>query len=129
MSDNVLQESKALEAVVEKKECEVILRTQDGSEYLKFGFPLHVCGASEFSQDEIEEAEGYVLSANYFRVGKYKERKHAIHVMNYLLAWRNFYAFDNPNNLASVILTVPTDDEVREIPDEKLLKGVPSDND
>ena len=105
---------------------EILLRTQDGSEYLKFGFPLKVYEASEWFEESKEERHGYVLCSFCDPIGEFKERKHAIHVMNYLLAKRNYYLFDADEGLKSVILYVPTDEVIREIPDENLLDGMPS---
>ncbi len=95
---------------------EVILRTQDGSKYLKFELPLAV---------EADD-DGWNLSSDYDYIGCYKERKHAVHVMNYLLAQRNYYMYDEAaSNYKSVILNVPTDEVARQTKDEDLLDGMP----
>ena len=100
---------------MEKNNMEVIVRSQDGREYSEFMLPMSVqkCG------------DGYSVLMDYDIIGGYKEEKHAIHVMNYLLAQRNHYMFDDVPNIKSVILSVPTDELVRETPDENLLDGIP----
>lgn len=100
---------------MEKNKMEIIVRSQDGREYSEFALPMSVqkCG------------DGYSVLMDYDIIGGYKEEKHAIHVMNYLLAQRNHYMFDDVPNIKSVILSVPTDELVRETPDENLLDGIP----
>lgn len=108
-----------------KNEREVLVRTQDGCQYKKFEFPLYVVSADEWNKDEEENRHGYVLAMFFTCIGEYEEKKHAIHVMNYLLAQRNHYMFDDVQNIKSVILSVPTDELVRETPDENLLDDIP----
>lgn len=104
---------------MEKNKMEIIVRSQDGREYSEFMLPLSVqkCG------------DGYSVLMDYDIIGGYKEEKHAVHVMNYLLAQRNHYMFDDVPNIKSVILSVPTDELVRETPDENLLDGIPQNGD
>ena len=113
------------ENMTAKNEREVLVRTQDGCQYKKFEFPLYVVSADEWNKDEEENRHGYVLAMFFPCIGEYEEKKHAIHVMNYLLAQRNHYMFDDVPNIKSVILSVPTDEVVRETPDENLLDGIP----
>lgn len=84
--------------------------------YKEFALPLEVY---------LYLGGSYVVSMNNDIIGEYKEEKHAIHVMNYLLAQRNHYMFDDVPDIKSVILSVPTDELVRETPDENLLDGIP----
>lgn len=114
-----------LENMTVKNEREVLVRTQDGCQYKKFEFPLYVVSADEWNKDEEENRHGYVLAMFFTCIGEYEEKKHAIHVMNYLLAQRNHYMFDDVQNIKSVILSVPTDELVRETPDENLLDDIP----
>ena len=58
-------------------------------------------------------------------IGEYEEKKHAIHVMNYLLAKRNHYMFDDVGSVKSIILNVPTDEDVKKTPEENLIDGIP----
>ena len=104
---------------MEKNKMEIIVRSQDGREYSEFMLPLSVqkCG------------DGYSVLMDYDIIGGYKEEKHAIHVMNYLLAQRNHYMFDDVPNIKSVILSVPTDEVVRQTDDKDLLNGVPTKGD
>lgn len=95
---------------------EVIVRTQDGKMYKEFALPLEVY---------LYLGNTYVVSMNNDIIGEYKEEKHAIHVMNYLLAHRNHYMFDNVKDLSSIIISVPSDELVRQTPDENLLDGIP----
>lgn len=111
--------------MTEKNEREVLVRTQDGCQYKKFDFPLYVIGADEWNKNEEENRHGYVLAMFYTCIGEYEEKKHAIHVMNYLLAQRNHYMFDDIPNVKSIILNVPTDELVKQTPDENLIDGVP----
>lgn len=100
---------------MEKNKMEVIVRSQDGTDYSEFALPLSV---NKYD-------DGCSVLMNYDVIGEYKEEKHAIHVMNYLLAQRNHYMFDDVPNIKSVILNVPTDELVRKTPDENLLDGIP----
>ena len=102
--------------MTEKTEREILVRTQDGKMYKEFAFPLEVY---------LYLGDSYVISMNNDIIGEYKEEKHAIHVMNYLLAQRNHYMFDDVPNVKSIILNVPTDELVRQTPDENLLDGIP----
>ena len=112
--------------MTEKTEREILVRTQDGCQYKRFEFPLYVVDANEWNENEEENRHGYVLAMFFTCIGEYKEKKHAIHVMNYLLAQRNHYMFDDDvSHLKSIILNVPTDELVRETPDENLLDGIP----
>lgn len=95
---------------------EVIVRTQDGKAYKEFALPLEVY---------LYLGDRYVVSMNNDIIGEYKEEKHAIHVMNYLLAHRNHYMFDNVKDLSSIIISVPSDELVRQTPDENLIDSVP----
>lgn len=100
---------------------EVIVRTQDGMVYREFKFPLSVIKSNW---------EGYILcmGGTTFadHLGEYEEEKHAIHVMNYLLSRRNYYAYDEDANkrLKSIIINIPSDDLVKQTPDENLLTSV-----
>lgn len=113
-------------SMTEKTEREVLVRTQDGCQYKKFEFPLYVVSAEEWNAIEEENRHGYVLAMFYTCIGEYEEKKHAIHVMNYLLAKRNYYMFDAPSKIKSVILSVPTDELVKQTPDENLLNEMPT---
>lgn len=84
--------------------------------YKEFALPLEVY---------LYLGGSYVISMNNDIIGEYKEEKHAIHAMNFLLAKRNYYLYDAPSTIKSVILNVPTDEAVRETPDEDLLNGIP----
>lgn len=113
------------ENMTAKNEREVLVRTQDGCQYKKFEFPLYVVSADEWNKDEEENRHGYVLAMFFTCIGEYEEKKHAIHVMNYLIAKRNYYMFDAPSKIKSVIIDVPADELVRQTPDENLLDGIP----
>ena len=104
---------------------EILIRTQDGCQYKNFEFPIHVVSADEWNKNEEENRHGYVLAMFFTCIGEYEEKKHAIHVMNYLLAQRNHYMFDDVPNVKSIILNVPTDELVKQTPDENLLDGIP----
>ena len=102
--------------MTEKNKREIIVRTQNGKRYIKFELPLTVC----------EQDGEYGILMSYYLLGLYEEEKHAVHVMNYLLAQRNHYAFDDIDpDMSSIILNVPTDELVRQTPDENLLDGIP----
>lgn len=103
-------------SMTEKTEREILVRTQDGKTYKEFAFPLEVY---------LYLGDSYVISMNNDIIGEYKEEKHAVHVMNYLLAQRNHYMFDDVPNVKSIILNIPTDELVRQTPDENLLDGIP----
>jgi len=109
----------------DKETREILVRTQDGCQYKKFEFPIYVASADEWNKNEEENRHGYVLAMFFTCIGEYEEKKHAIHVMNYLLAQRNHYTFDDVPNVKSIILNVPTDELVRQTPDENLLDGIP----
>ena len=109
----------------DKETREILVRTQDGCQYKKFEFPIYVVSADEWNKNEEENRHGYVLAMFFTCIGEYEEKKHAIHVMNYLLAQRNHYMFDNVPNVKSIILNVPTDELVKQTPDENLLDGIP----
>lgn len=118
--------------MMEKSDREILVRTQDGMRYIKFKFPLEVMDAETASREYWDMGlDGYVLFMGCENIGSFKEKKHAIHVMNYLLAKRNYYLFDSSPKIKSVILNVPTDELVRQTADEDLLNGVPTrgDND
>lgn len=116
-----------VEVLSEPTDVEIILRSQDGSEYLEFSFPITVVDSDTWNSDAFRYSVGdcYVLSCGEYDypIGKYRERKHAIHVMNYILAKRNYYKYEG--KIRSVIIEVPTDETVRQTPDEFLLDGVP----
>ena len=111
----------------EPTDVEIILRSQDGSEYFEFELPITVTDSDTWNKniwsDCVEDC--YVLSCGVYEhcIGTYKERKHAIHVMNYILAKRNYYKYEG--TVPSVIIEAPTDETVRQTPDEFLLDGVP----
>ena len=112
-----------------KTEREVLVRSQDGRVYRKFDFPLEVVSPEDWNvnvENEQEKKHGFVLLMGYTTpIAEYEEERHAIHVMNYLLAQRNHYMFDDVPNVKSIILNVPTDELVRQTPDENLLDGIP----
>ena len=113
-------------STMEKNNREVLVRTQDGLRYIKFEFPLEVMDAETASREYWDrELDGYGLYMGCERIGVFEEKKHAIHVMNYLIAKRNYYMFDAPSKIKSVIIDVPTDELVRQTPDENLLDGIP----
>ena len=106
---------------------EVLVRTQDGLRYIKFEFPLEVMDAETASREYWDrELDGYGLYMGCERIGAFEEKKHAIHVMNFLLAKRNHYMFDDVGGVRSIILNVPTDELVKETPDENLIDVVPT---
>lgn len=112
-----------------KTEREVLVRSQDGRVYRKFDFPLEVVSPEDWNvnvENEQEKKHGFVLLMGYTTpIAEYEEERHAIHVMNYLLAQRNHYMFDDVPNVKSIILNVPTDELVKQTPDENLLDGIP----
>lgn len=110
--------------MTEKSDREILIRTQDGCQYKKFEFPLYVVSADEWNKNEEENRHGYVLAMFFTCIGEYEKKEHAIHVMNYLLAKRNYYMFDDKSSLRSIILNVPTNESVKETPDENLLNGI-----
>ena len=115
-----------VEVLSEPTDVEIILRSQDGSEYLEFSFPITVVDSDTWNKDTWESVDDcYVLSCGEYDhpIGKYRERKHAIHVINYIIAKRNYYKYEG--TVPSVIIEVPTDEVVRQTPDEFLLDGVP----
>lgn len=116
-----------------KTEREVLVRSQDGRVYRKFDFPLEVVSPEDWNvnvENEQEKKHGFVLVMGYTTpIAEYTEEKHAIHVINYLLAKRNYYMFDDVGDIKSIILNVPTDELVRQTPDENLLDGIPTKGD
>ena len=109
----------------DKETREILVRTQDGCQYKKFEFPIYVVSADEWNKNEEENRHGYVLAMFFTCIGEYEEKKHAIHVMNYLLAKRNHYMFDDVGSVKSIILNVPTDEVVKLTPEENLIDGIP----
>ena len=113
-----------------KTEREVLVRSQDGRVYRKFDFPLEVVSPEDWNvnvENEQEKKHGFVLLMGYTTpIAEYEEERHAIHVMNYLLAQRNHYMFDDVPNIKSIILNVPTDEIVKQTPEENLIDGVPT---
>lgn len=116
-------------SMMEKSDREILVRSQDGRVYRKFDFPLEVMSPEDWNvniADEREKRSGFVLVMGYTTpIAEYKEEKHAIHVMNYLLAKRNHYMFDDVGSVRSIILNVPTDEEVKLTPEENLIDGIP----
>ena len=110
---------------MEKNEKEILVRSQDGCQYIKFAFPLYVTSAEEWNENNEENRHGYVLVMFYTCIGEYEEKKHAVHVMNYLLAKRNYYIYDSQPDIKSVILNVPSDELVKQTADDDLLDGIP----
>ena len=110
---------------MEKIDKEILVRTQDGCQYKKFEFPLYVISADEWNKNEEDNKHGYVLAMFFTCIGEYEEKKHAIHVMNYLIAKRNYYMYDSQPDIKSVILNVPSDELVKQTADEDLLDGIP----
>lgn len=117
-------------SMMEKSDREILVRSQDGRVYRRFDFPLEVMSPDDWNvniTDEREKRSGFVLVMGYTTpIAEYKEEKHAIHVMNYLLAKRNHYMFDDVGDIKSIILNVPTDELVKETPDENLIDVVPT---
>lgn len=115
--------------MTEKNDREILVRSQDGRVYRRFDFPLEVMSPDDWNvniTDEREKRSGFVLVMGYTTpIAEYKEEKHAIHVMNYLLAKRNHYMFDDVGSVKSIILNVPTDEDVEKTPEENLIDGVP----
>lgn len=113
-----------------KTDREVLVRSQDGRVYRKFDFPLEVVSPEDWNvnvENEQEKKHGFVLLMGYTTpIAEYEEERHTIHVMNYLLAQRNHYMFDDVPSVKSIILNVPTDELVKQTPDENLLDGIPS---
>lgn len=116
-------------SMMEKSDREILVRSQDGRVYRKFDFPLEVMSPEDWNvniSDEREKRSGFVLVMGYTTpIAEYTEEKHAIHVMNYLLAKRNHYMFDDVGNVKSIILNVPTDEAVKLTPEENLIDGIP----
>lgn len=110
--------------------CEVLIRTQNGKSYKEFRLPLEVISKEEVKRQFEDDVvvSGYALFMGYDYIGEYEEEKHAVHVMNYLLSKRNFYMYDDKNMYKSVILSVPSDELVKQTPDENLLDGIPTKN-
>ena len=110
--------------------CEVLVRTQNGKRYKEFRLPIEVLSKEEVKQQFEDDVivNGYALFMGYDYIGEYEEEKHAVHVMNYLLSKRNFYMYDDKNMYKSVILSVPSDELVKQTPDENLLDGIPTKN-
>lgn len=108
--------------------CEVIVRKQDGTEYRKFEFPLEVMTKERsnkyYGSDEDVDKE-YGLFMGCCCIGTFDKKEHAIHVMNYLLTRRLHYVYEQ-ENAKVLILSVPTDDIVKQTPDENLLTEVPT---
>lgn len=115
---------------------EILVRNQNGTMYSEFELPLEVMPTDkegdwwhesdiDFKSADIVNYELHMGENPHRRwIGTFKERRHAIHVMNYLLAKRNYYKFDNLNtNLKTIILDVPLDETVRQTPNENLLDG------
>jgi polysaccharide deacetylase 2 family uncharacterized protein YibQ len=115
--------------MTEKNDREILVRSQDGRVYRKFDFPLEVMSPEDWNvniADEREKRSGFVLVMGYTTpIAEYTEEKHAIHVMNYLLAKRNHYMFDDVGSVKSIILNVPTDEAVKLTPEENLIDGIP----
>lgn len=113
-----------------KTEREILVRSQDGRVYRKFDFPLEVVSPEDWNvnvENEQEKKHGFVLLMGYTTpIAEYEEERHAIHVMNYLLAKRNYYMFDAPSKIKSIILNVPTDEIVKQTPEENLLNEMPT---
>jgi len=120
-------------SMTEKNDREILVRSQDGRVYRRFDFPLEVMSPDDWNvniADEKEKRSGFVLVMGYTTpIAEYKEEKHAIHVMNYLLAKRNHYMFDDVGSVKSIILNVPTNEEVKLTPEENLIDGIPSKGD
>lgn len=118
---------------MEKNDREILIRSQDGRVYRKFDFPLEVMSPEDWNvniADEREKRNGFVLVMGYTTpIAEYTEEKYAIHVMNYLLAKRNHYMFDDVGSVKSIILNVPTDETVRKTPEENLIDGIPAKED
>ena len=116
-------------SMTEKNDREILVRSQDGRVYRRFDFPLEVMSPEDWNvniADEREKRSGFVLVMGYTTpIAEYKEEKHAIHVMNYLLAKRNHYMFDDVGSVKSIILNVPTDEDVKKTPEENLIDGIP----
>ena len=116
-------------SMTEKNDMEILVRSQDGRVYRRFDFPLEVMSPEDWNvniTDEREKRSGFVLVMGYTTpIAEYKEEKHAIHIMNYLLAKRNHYMFDDVGSVKSIILNVPTDEAVRKTPEENLIDGIP----
>ena len=115
---------------VNKSDKEVLIRSQDGRVYRKFDFPLEVISQEDWNanvENPQEKRRGFVLVMGYtIPIAEYEEERHAIHVMNYLLAKRNYYMFDAPSKIKSIILSVPTDEIVKQTPEENLLNEMPT---
>ena len=115
---------------VNKSDKEVLIRSQDGRVYRKFDFPLEVISPEDWNanvENPQEKRRGFVLVMGYtIPIAEYEEERHAIHVMNYLLAKRNYYMFDAPSKIKSIILSVPTDEIVKQTPEENLLNEMPT---
>ena len=116
-------------SMMEKNDREILVRLQDGRVYRKFDFPLEVMSPEDWNvniADEREKRSGFVLVMGYTTpIAEYKEEKHAIHIMNYLIAKRNHYMFDDVGSVKSIILNVPTDEDVKKTPEENLIDGIP----
>ena len=121
-----MAEENVLSCVGDTERCEILLRTQDGCEYIEFKLPIAVSEASKWNSLWCENVKGgYVLSINDCdMLGVYEEKKHAIHVMNYLLIQRQRYLYENSDGKKCAILYVPTDEIAKQTPEEILLDGL-----
>lgn len=108
--------------------CEIIVRKQDGCEYREFGFPLEVLdkktAIQRYGEDD-SPTEIYGLFMGFECVGSFKEKRHAIHIMNYILTQRIHYVYEQDEKKV-LILTVPTNDIVMQTPEENLLYDIPT---
>lgn len=112
--------------MMEKNDREILIRTQDGMRYIEFEFPLEVMDSETASCEYYDGGlKGYGVYMGCERIGTFEEKSHAIHVMNYLLAKRNHYMFDDVGSVKSIILNVPTDEDVKKTPEENLINGIP----
>lgn len=111
--------------------CEVIVKKQDGTEYREFDFPLEVMTKERsnryYGSDEDVDKE-YGLFMGFCCIGTFDKKEHAIHVMNYLLTRRLHYVYEQENTKV-LILSVPTDEIVKQTPEENLLTEVPTRSD
>ena len=96
-------------------ECDVLVLAQDSGSYCEFAFPLVVAKVGN---------TGYRLDVGGRSVGEFVRREHAVHVMNFIVGQRNYYMYDQ-TKLKSVVISIPSNEDMEKIPDEYLLTGFP----
>lgn len=99
--------------------CDVLVLAQDGGSYFEFAFPLTVAKVGN---------TGYRLDVGGRSVGEFARREYAVHVMNFIVGQRNYYMYDQ-TKLKSVVISIPSNEDMEKIPNEYLLTGFPKEDD